>query len=159
MSSPIELLHRDPTLVLVCSGHLLVAVWWNAPTAAQMDVIADASKKLEAELAGPAAYAQFVITGTPKFTSEVRQKAEALTRDHYGLGIAHVIEVGGLVGAATRAFLSALLLVAQNDKPIRVFPRGQDGASWIADKLGGEAQGWTPERVLEVRERAVNAKG
>ncbi len=158
MGSPLTILHADSTLVVAESENLLLAVWWDAPTATQMDVVARAARAMERRATAGSAFAQFVITGTPRFSSDVRRKAQEMSGKHSDLGVAHVIEVGGLAGAAARAFLSALILIARDDTPVRVFSVPEEGAQWLASWLGGATAGWSAERILEVRVSAIAAR-
>ncbi len=158
MAESSQLVHADSTLVLVESGALLVAVWWDAPRADQMNTVNRAASALRRRFPGKTGYAQFVIEGTPRFSSEVRKQAAEQTGAHAGLGTAHVIEIAGLAGAAARAFLSALMLLTQRDKPVRVFSDPRDAATWLSERLGGLEEGWSAKRVLELRQQAFSAR-
>lgn len=153
-----DIVHRDETLVIARDGRLLMPLWWNAPTLSQMQTIAEIAARMDREGGAQTAYAQFVLAGTPIFSSEVRQIAETLTRNHFTLGIAHVIEIGGLTGAATRAFLGGLLLIGRDRKPMKVFGDIPSAATWIAERTSAAEDGWTAERVIEVRLAAEQAR-
>ncbi|MFK7984779.1 MAG: hypothetical protein AB8I08_02035 [Sandaracinaceae bacterium] len=158
MTAALEVLHADASLVLGQSGPLMIAVWWDAPSAAQMDVIGRASARILREWGSQRGFAQFVLAGTPRFSAEVRKKANEQTKLYAGQATAHVVEVGGLTGSATRAFLSALILLTQRDKPIKVFSAPADAALWLAEKLGGAPQRWSARRILTLRDQAVSAR-
>ena len=158
MAAPFELIHSDSTLVVARSDDLLMAVWWDAPTVAQMDVIGNALALLARRGRGPTAFVQYVIAGTPRFSSDVRQKAQDLTRAGNAKATAHVIEIQGMAGSAARAFLSALMLVTQRDKRVRVFSTPQEAAVWLTDELGGSDEGWNRARILETRQRAMDSR-
>lgn len=158
MTQPLEVLHADTTLVLGLSGPLMIAVWWDAPSAIQMDILQRASARIVREWGDHRGFAQFVMAGTPRFSSEVRRKAAEQTRAYAAQATAHVVEVGGLTGSATRAFLSALILLTQRDKPIKVFSAPEDAARWLAEKLGGDRQRWSATRILDLRREAIAAR-
>ena len=155
----LEILHRDETLVVGRDGRLMVANWWNAPTLAQMQTLARLADRMDRGVGGRSAYAQFVLEGTPIFTPEVKRVADALTRDHFGVGIAHVIELTGLKGSTTRAFLAGLLLIGRGTKPMKVFEAPETGAAWLAAHLGEVEAGWSAERVLAARLAGIDAHG
>lgn len=149
----------DESLGLATDGPLLVACWWDAPTPEQMREVSVLSAKRDRRLAGQTAYAQFVLAGTPKFGREVREIAERITRDHYALGIAHCIEMDGLTGAATRAFLGGLLLIRRGTKPMKVFAKSAEASDWIAGHLKtASEEAWTGARVLALRQALVDAR-
>ncbi|HBQ14816.1 MAG TPA: hypothetical protein DEF51_28035 [Myxococcales bacterium] len=159
MSPAIEVLHRDPTLVICARGPLMVANWWEAPSEAQMRLLQGLADARESRFPGGTAYAQFVLAGTPSFSPDVRKRAEELTTQHFSLGIAHVIEMGGLAGAAVRAFLGGLLLLTRGSKPMKVFAESAPAADWMARclRMGGEP-GWSTDDVLALRERAARER-
>ncbi|MFK7984780.1 MAG: hypothetical protein AB8I08_02040 [Sandaracinaceae bacterium] len=158
MDAPLKILHADATLVAGEAGNLLLAVWWDAPSSTQMDVVARAAAGVDRRYRGGSAFAQFVITGTPRFSSDVRRKAQEMSGKYSDLGVAHIIEVGGLAGSAARAFLSALILIARDETPVRVFSNAQEGAAWLTHQLGGEREGWSVARILSLRREAVDAR-
>ena len=91
------------------------------------------------------------------FTSDVRAVAERITRDHYGLGIAHCIELGGLQGAAVRAFLAGLLLLRRG-KPMKVFSDPSEASAWIASQLARSEGSWTGSRVMAIRDAVAKSR-
>ena len=149
--------YSDATLGVATDGVLLVACWWDAPTLEQMQEIDRLSAEREARLDKKTAYTQFVLEGTPVFTPEVRAIAERITNDYYGLGIAHCIEMRGLKGAATRAFLGGLLLIrgARGSKPMKVFADPQLSSAWLCGHLRKEDSSWDAARVLRMRDELI----
>ncbi|MFK8004524.1 MAG: hypothetical protein AB8H86_33460 [Polyangiales bacterium] len=154
-----EIEYSDDTLCVGADGALLVLCWWNAPTREQMLVIDRISAAREEQLKGKTAYVQFVLEGTPIFTPEVRAIAERITRDYYGVGIAHCIELPGLKGSATRAFLGGLLLIrgARGEKPMKVFGDPQAASKWLAGHLSAAEANWGAARILALREALILA--
>lgn len=150
--------YSDDTLSIGTDGVLLVACWWNAPTKEQMLEIDRISLEREERLNQKTAYAQFVLEGTPVFSAEVRAIAERLTRDYYSIGIAHCIELTGLKGAATRAFLGGLLLIrgGRGEKPMKVFADPHQASRWLAKRLTPSDRTWNASRILALREALVH---
>ena len=122
-----------------------------------MHQIESLSAEREQRLGKSTAYIQFVLEGTPIFTSEVRVVAERLTRDYFGLGVAHCIETTGLKGAGTRAFLGGLLLIrgGRGEKPMKVFADPQVASAWLAARLPADEAAWTADRVRAIRDELV----
>lgn len=156
-----EIEYSDDTLCVGADGALLALCWWNAPTKEQMLTVDRISAEREKRLKGKTAYVQFVLEGTPVFTAEVRAIAERITRDYYGVGIAHCIELPGLKGSATRAFLGGLLLIrgARGEKPMKVFGDPAAASKWLSGHLKSEDPTWKPARVLALREALILAHG
>lgn len=125
-----------------------------------MRVIDRISVERERRLDKKTAFTQFVLEGTPIFTAEVRAIAERITRDYYGLGIAHCIEMRGLKGSATRAFLGGLLLIrgGRGEKPMKVFGDPQESSAWLADRLSADNT-WNAARILALREALILEHG
>jgi hypothetical protein len=103
------------------------------------------------------AFAQFIVDGTPRFATEVRDAAAGIAKSKmFRLGTANVVEVGGLRGSATRAFLSTISLLSRSSYPYKVYAKPEDAATWLAELLDGEdPDAWSVERVLSIREAAL----
>ena len=157
-SDDIAVLHRDPTFVVCARGPLLATLWWDAPTMPQMMAFERHAAAHTKSSGGATALAQFVVDGIPRFANDVRRQAEHLTREYFDVGIAHVIEMEGLKGAAVRAFLSSLILISRDSKPVKVFSKAEDAATWIATQLRAVDASWTTEDVIAVRTRGVEAR-
>ena len=56
------------------------------------------------------------------------------------------VQVDGLRGSATRAFLSTVLVLSRSKRPIKVFANPVAAAPWLVPRLG---QGWSDETVIE----------
>lgn len=126
-----------------------------------MRVIDRISAEREKRLNKKTAFTQFVLEGTPIFTAEVRVIAERITRDYYGLGIAHCIEMPGLKGSATRAFLGGLLLIrgGRGEKPMKVFADPQTSSKWLAERLLSDDASWNAARILVMRDALILERG
>lgn len=145
--------YEDETLRVGCLDNLTIAVWWDAPTAAQMRALDDVDMAMRARTTGLAGFMNIIVTGFPRFSAEVREEAarQSAFDDGRSGAAAHVVLTRGLVGAAARAFLSGVFLAARPGYPNRVFGDPMEAARWLAPLL--EAHGayrWSPERVSDL---------
>ncbi len=157
------ILHADDTFVLANAGSLMVAVWFDAPRPEQIHVVARESKPIDARNARRTALAQFIVAGTPRFSSETRDAVTELYRAKiFRLGTAHIIEVGGLKGAATRAFLNTVTLLGRGADRVKVFSDPAEGSTWMAGRLNYDRERtgveWTGDAVMGVRDAAMAAR-
>jgi len=143
----------DGSLRLWSSKELLVAGWFEAPTIEEMREVGKAGRLLAARYPKGAALANVIVSGTPRFSDEVRDEAITIAKGRtFRKGSCHVVLVGGLGGAAARAFMSMVLLVGmkalgRNAAPSKVFGEIPDAAHWLAPVLG---EGWTSREIAEV---------
>ena len=113
-------LHQDATFRLAHLGCLVAAVWLDAPTLEQMKVFARHSRIISRANEGSALF-NLIVDGTPSFDSAVRAEAEALSKESVNRrGAVHVILVDGWRGAATRAFLSGIVMLRRSTTPTKV---------------------------------------
>src|SRR5262245_41862490 len=141
-------LHEDATLRIETRDDLLVVVWRDAPTGPQMLAFEKAAREHARAWPSGNACANLVVSGTPRFTDDVRTAAARMSRDRtlLGLGVAHIVLVAGLRGVATRAFLGGIVLVAGLSRRAHVFGEIDPSAAWLAEKLSrGGAGGWTAD--------------
>ncbi|MCH9688500.1 MAG: hypothetical protein K0V04_44125 [Deltaproteobacteria bacterium] len=142
-SSPLEIVYEDPRLQMATHRNVSIAVWHDAPQIDQMRAFVahfEAEQRRHPE--GIAALS-IVLGGTPVFSSEVRAAVNDLNRA--GLvqhGIAHVILVGGLVGATVRAFLSTALLLGRGQQPAKVFDSVRTGSAWLVETMAAQDIAW-----------------
>lgn len=157
---PLEVLFRDDTFVLGVSGRLMVTAYWDAPHVSQILKITELGVPWNREHEGYTAFMQFIIEGTPRFSSEVRDAAAEISRSKlFRVGTANVVEVGGLRGAATRAFLSTVTLLGRGSTRVQVFADPGEAASWMAPRLDERDPGaWTVDGILELRESALRGR-
>jgi hypothetical protein len=151
----VNVLFEDPILRLVGERDLLVGVWFDAPALEHIGVLSRESHALHARFPRTA-YANVIVRGVPKFTTEVRAAVEQLTRetDPWGRATAHVILLGGLAGSAVRAFLSTTMLVARSKTPTKVFGDTAAAAKWMSGQLAEGAERWTFAELHGLLERA-----
>src|SRR5258706_14114320 len=144
-----SVVHEEPILRVVTCGNLFIAAWSDAPTAAQMKTVFRHAQALKQRHPLGTAMANLIVRGTPRFSSDVREEAAATTRAAlHNLGAADLVLVGGLAGAAVRAFLGTAILLGRAKNPTRVFSSADDASRWLAGQLpNGPVAGWTVESV------------
>lgn len=157
------ILYADETFVLANAGALMVSVWWDAPRPDQIHVVARKGRPVDEANDRRTGLAQFIVAGTPRFSSETRDAVTELYRAKiFRLGTAHIIEVGGLKGAATRAFLNTVTLLGRGADRVKVFSDPGEGAEWMAGRLNytSESTGviWGGDDVMKVRADAEAAR-
>jgi hypothetical protein len=152
----VAVVHADETLRLVTAKNLLVAVWSDAPTLTQMQSVGRAAAALRRAHPRGAAMLNVVRGGTPSFSNAVREEARRLTSDgHFTLGVAHVVLLGGLVGATVRAFLSTIVLLGRPKEPTQVFGEAGAALGWLEARLATGGEGWTRDDVQAAYDRAL----
>lgn len=115
-----NILHEDPTFRFVHLGCVVAAVWLDAPKLDQMKTFARLSRMISRANEGSALF-NLIIDGTPSFDAAVRAEAETLAKESVNRrGAVHVILVDGLRGAATRAFLSGIVMLRRSSTPTKV---------------------------------------
>jgi hypothetical protein len=148
-----KVVHEDPTLRIWAMRELLIAGWFNAPVAQQMRIVARAGKEIGHAYPTGAGLANVIVRGTPRFDDDVRQEGIRMAREQtFRRGSCHVVLVGGLAGAAARAFMSMVLLVGRKGvgdtaSPAKVFGDIDAAARWFSPMLG---QHWSIPEVVEV---------
>jgi hypothetical protein len=153
----LEWVHEDATNRQAFCRNVHFCVWYDAPTGAQMDTYGQRSKELEARHPGGTALMNLVVSGSPRFSSEVRDKARELTREGiHDAGAAHVILVGGLLASAVRGFFGTMILLGRPPNPTKVFGDVESAAAWLADGLSrvGEER-WDAEELAALCRRAI----
>ena len=128
-----ELRYHDDVLVLLVREHVLALAWYNAPRAGHLlEVLRQMHVVHRATRMSPCLY-NIVIRGTPRFPDQVREESVRLVREttQYDSVTAHVIEVDGLPGTATRMFLSTMVLLARHTPKVRIFADHREAARWI----------------------------
>jgi hypothetical protein len=120
---------RNAEFKLATSRNLEIAVWYDAPTAAQLGVLAHTARSLrQSHPAGIALLNVVQGGGMPNFADDARAAVQQLNRDASDdLGVAHLV----LVGAATRAFISTTALVSRTKMPVRTFGEPRSAALWL----------------------------
>lgn len=149
-----DVLHEDATLRVWALREVVAVAWFEAPTAEQLRALQRIAKqRLLKHPRGLWLY-QIVVRGTPRFTDEVREEVDRITRElTFSLGSVHVILAPGLAGAAARAFLSTALLVRKNSLPAKVFGDFDGAAAWMVRELGA---GWQAPELVELGRAVID---
>lgn len=157
---PPSVVHQQDTLRIVTAGNLVIASWFDAPTLEQMRAFRRASQALKQRHPEGTAMVNLIVTGTPRFSAEVREEAALQQKDAlHNLGAAHVILVGGLVGTAVRGFLGTMILLGRSKNPTRVFGDVAPASAWLLERLkNGPVEGWTLEDVKAAFELAIEPR-
>lgn len=148
--------YRDQRVHIVSSGHLLIAVWNDAPTMGQMRALERAGDAHRDELAGDKqAFANIALDGTPNFNDEVRAEAARHSQrsSPWRLATAHVLLFSGMRGIAVRSFLSTMILLGRPKVPTKVFDRIEASGQWLLPFLPA-TDAWTLERFLDLYHHA-----
>lgn len=146
-----ETLFASSQLEITACRNLSVAVWRDAPTVEVLQELARASLVLGKQHPTGSGLLNLVVSGTPRFTEDVRKETARLARDAtlFPLGVARVFLLGGFAGIAVRAFLNTATLVAgPSPRPLHAFTNLEDAAAWIAPKLEVGGQRWTSAEIV-----------
>lgn len=156
--APLEVLHDEPDFGIAVRRNLVLALWRDAPRAPWFRAIRATTWPYAERWPDGAGWINLIVSGTPSFSEESRKEAAALSRrdDIFQLGTAHIVAVDGLRGAAVRAFLSTVFLLARTRTPTRVFGEIDGAAQWLGPKLG---QGFTADEVAAFCEQCQGRLG
>ncbi|MCZ7678143.1 MAG: hypothetical protein M5U28_04950 [Sandaracinaceae bacterium] len=160
MTSGAPIIHEDGTLRQAYCRNVHVVAWYDAPSLEQMHAYGAAAKALSARWEGKSALMNIVVTGVPRFSSEVREAAAEYTREGaHTVGAAHIILVGGLLGSSVRAFLSTAMLLGRPPNPTKVFGSIDEAALWMGRNLAERsAEAWDPSELAEVCRAVVERR-
>jgi hypothetical protein len=155
----IEIVHHDPTLRAGISRNLFICIWTGTPEVAHVRVMRRSFQTLVTRYRERFGFLDVVVSGTPRFTDEVRNEVVRLIRDPnlQGRGSAHVILLPGLGGTTTRAFLSTVLLLGRSSTPAKVFGELSGGAAWLAPIVTDGGEVWSAEEVLSAEAELMRA--
>lgn len=155
-----ETLYTDATLLMAAHRNLLIVAWTNAPNAEQLRECGRLGRVLGRKYPNGVGMLDLLISGTAKFSNEVRDEALKLNRDPklFRLGVADTLLVTGLVGVAVRAFLSTVTLLGRPLVPTRMFGSVADSAAWLAPKLSLGGEPWTAAEIVGLAEPIVKAR-
>ena len=158
--STTETLYSDATLLVAAQRNLLILAWTDAPSAAQLRECGRLGRVLGRKHPGGIAMLDLLISGTAKFSNEMREEAVKITRDPklFRLGVADVVLVSGLVGVAARAILSTVALIGRPVVPNRMFGNLADATAWLAPKLALGGEPWSAAEIIAIAEPIVKAR-
>jgi hypothetical protein len=155
-----DILYTDPTLQLAAHRNLFIMAWSDAPNARQMREIERLGLAHGKQHPEGAAALDLILSGTPKFSEEVRKEAVRLNRhpDLFKLAFCDAVLLSGLTGAAVRAFLSTVTLMSKPLKPTKIVGDLRDAAAFLAPLLAVGGQRWTPGDVVALAEPIAKAR-
>jgi len=150
--------HQRSDYKLVTCQNLEIAVWQSAPRAGQLRALEATGATLRRRYEGGIGLLNVIEGGgLPDFSDEVRQQAVKLTAGTLYVVAAHLVLVGGMVGAATRAFLSTITLLGRPRAPTRTFDDPAHALAWMTPLLRAGEPSWTVTTVTEAYEKARGA--
>ncbi len=143
-------LFKDHILRMTQERNCVLAAWYDAPTVPQLREFARAGKEIRRTYDQLALF-NVVLSGKPSFSQEVREETARMTRSEsiFNLATAHLVLVEGLAGAATRAFLSTMVLVGRPRTPTKVFADREGAAAWIHGFCREGKERWTREELFQ----------
>lgn len=149
--------HHDDVLVMFSRRNLLALAWYDAPRAGHFVAVQRVVEELH-RVHGKYGLLNVAVRGTPSFPEPVREEGRRLIEASAGWGgvTAHVVEVEGFAGTATRMFLSTMLLLGRGRAADqRVFAQHPEACTWLAPMLsrgqdGAPAQVWSGAELERV---------
>src|SRR5439155_25029688 len=114
--------------------NLLVIAWNDAPKVEHIQQFSRIALRIGKSYPRSTGLLNLVLSGTPSFDDAMRRETKRVASDPAvcPLGAADVVLVGGLVGAAVRAFLNTTKLLARPPRPTRAFSDLDAAAPWLA---------------------------
>lgn len=151
--------HEDAVLHVATRRNVTVAVWKGTPGVQHIHAFHRASEQL-ATSGGERLLVSVVLRGVPKFSDGVRDELVRVMKNHqlFPLGTAHVVLLPGLAGAAVRAFLSTVRLLARRTTPAGVFGTAEEAVGWASERLRASSERWTVNELREVVEEATQGR-
>lgn len=153
-----KLWYRRGRSFVAVERNLLVAKWHGPPELPQLAALADAARAVGADRPGGGALFSVVaeVRGAPPIRlGAASLRALALPRGPHR-GAAHVVLPRGLVGAGVRSVLGTMGAMGSALGPSETFDALEPAATWLADRLAGEAERWTAVEVLASYHEAVS---
>lgn len=110
---------------------LVLAAWHGPPDRASVAQLGAALRAV-----GTASgLLNVIVAGRPVFSNEGRDAVIGLVRDvACDFGVAHVVLMRGVPGAAVRLFLNGVLLVARPSSPTKVFDVVDPALAWLGEQ-------------------------
>ena len=132
-----RVVHHDDRLVAIQRANALLMAWYDAPQPGHMLTVLRLMRETHEQSGARIGFMQFIVRGTPAFSEQVREEGVKMVVEStaHVAASAHVLEVPGLIGVATRAFLSTLLLAGRARAPARVFRGIDDATPWFLAQL------------------------
>jgi hypothetical protein len=149
--------HEDGVLRVSSEGHLLLAIWVDAPRIEQMSALTRITEAHHRRLgADKQVMMHAVLGGTPDFTEEVRKASADLIRrsSSWRAATAWMIPLSGLRGVAVRSLVSTIFLLGRSASPMRVFERPEPAGAWLLPHLQ-KLDRWDMARFLAAYQAAL----
>lgn len=153
----VKLRHQEEALRVVSAGHLLMAVWFEAPTIEDMKGLQVAGERHRTELRGERqVFVNVVAEGRPRLFDEIHGEAtrQSSRNAPHRAATAHVILLSGFPGVMVRSFMSTMILLSRPRAPTRVFDSMGAAAPWLVERLRELDPAWTQEALHEVYRQA-----
>lgn len=157
MADELEWVYEDATQRQAYCRNVHFCVWYDAPEVEQMREYGRRSEAIRARHPEGTGLMNLVVSGVPRFSSEVRDVARELTREGiHRAGTAHVILVGGLLASAVRGFFGTMILLGRPPNPTRVFGDVDEASRWLADSMNAHAaERWEPDTLAALAHQAI----
>ena len=147
-----EVRHHDDVLVMLTNRNLLALAWYDAPRPGHLVSVLHVVDELHRKN-GFYGLLNIVVRGTPSFPEQVRQEGRRLIEETTGWGgvTAHVMEVEGFAGTATRMFLSTMMLLGRGrSSNAQFFGTHREGCAWLAPRLSKQERSWSAAELERV---------
>lgn len=132
--------------------NLLALAWYDAPRPGHLLAVQRVVEDLH-KTHGKYGLLDVVVRGTPSFPDQVREEGRRLIETTHGWGgvTAHIIEVEGFAGTATRMFLSTMLLMGRGRAADqKVFARSNEGCAWLSNVLSRNENTWSAAELERI---------
>jgi hypothetical protein len=140
-----RVVHQDAVLVAVERGNALALAWYDAPQNGHLLTVLRLMRETAEHAGAKTCLMQVVVMGTPRFSDQTREEGAKMVRGSAKCtaASAHIIEIEGLAGVASRAFISTLLLIGRSRAPSKVFKEMREAAPWYVAQLATQGSVWT----------------
>lgn len=159
-----ELFHREPATSLGTAGRVMMAVWRQPFTLGKLAQVRRMYDEAWNRYRVPLAMFTVIETGAfdvRGLSDEAVRGAVGALLEHYRgkmVAAASVIDGSGFVSAAIRSAGSALMLVARQPFPHRIFADSPTAVSWLVKQLAsGEGETAARARSVLISEAEIHA--
>lgn len=132
--------------------NLLALAWYDAPRPGHLLTVLRVVEDLH-RAHGKYGLLDVVVRGTPSFPDQVREEGRRLIETTHGWGgvTAHIIEVEGFAGTATRMFLSTMLLMGRGRaSDQKVFAKPPEACAWLSNVLSRNENPWAAAELERI---------
>jgi hypothetical protein len=155
-----ETLYTDADVQISAHRNLLIVAFSDAPAAEHLRECGRIARVLTRKYPGGIGLLDLVLSGTPRFSNEMRDEAVKLSRDPalFRQGVADVVLIPGLIGVATRSFLSTVSLLSRSPNPRSAFGTLEAADAWLVPRLSDAGERWTKGDLVAVTQPIVVAR-